>query len=154
MTLSAFDVRSEDDFDNAFGKMQQSHMEAVLIVAGSLAYSSTRRIADLSLQARLPSCFPFREAVEAGGLISFGADLVEIARQVAIYLDKIMRGAKPADLRRIFAWMVEALDRALLERIAAVIEDDWSGLNISSGLGSERWARATASGDDRYLVAN
>lgn len=98
LTLSPFDVRSADDFDNAFGEMHRSRIEAVLVVAGSLTYSNGRRIADLSVQAHLPSCHAFREAVIAGGLMSFGPDLVEIARLVATYLDKIMRGAKPADL--------------------------------------------------------
>jgi putative tryptophan/tyrosine transport system substrate-binding protein len=98
LALSAFDVRSGADLDNAFRDMQRSGMEAVLVVAGSLTYSTGRRIADLALQTHQPSCHAFREAVIAGGLMSLGPDLVEIARQVAIYLDKIMHGAKPADL--------------------------------------------------------
>jgi putative tryptophan/tyrosine transport system substrate-binding protein len=98
MTLSAFDVRSADDLDNAFVEMQRSRMEGVIVVAGALTYSNTKRIADLSLAAHLPSCHPFREAVVAGGLVSLGPDLVEIAGQVAVYLDKIMHGNKPADL--------------------------------------------------------
>jgi putative ABC transport system substrate-binding protein len=98
LMLPPFDVRSVGDLDGAFSEMQRSRIEAVLVVAGSLTYSNGGRIADLSLQAHLPSCHAFREAVIAGGLMSLGPDLVEIARQVAIYLDKIMRGAKPADL--------------------------------------------------------
>jgi putative ABC transport system substrate-binding protein len=98
LTLPPFDVRSVGDLDYAFGEMQRSRIEAVLVVAGSLTYSNVGRIADLSLQAHLPSSHAFREAVIAGGLMSLGADLVEIAGQVAIYRDKIMHGAKPADL--------------------------------------------------------
>jgi putative ABC transport system substrate-binding protein len=98
LALSAFDVRSADDLDNAFVDMERSRMEAVLVVAGSLTYSNGKRIADLALQAHLPSCHAFREAVIAGGLMSLGPDLVDIAGQVAAYLDKIKHGAHPADL--------------------------------------------------------
>ena len=98
LTISTFDVRSADDFGSAFTDMRRSRMEAVLVVAASLFYSNARRIADLALQAHLPSCHAFREAVLAGGLVSLGPDVVEIARQVAGYIDKIMHGAKPADL--------------------------------------------------------
>jgi putative ABC transport system substrate-binding protein len=98
ITLSAFDVHSADDLDGAFGDIQKSGMEAVIVVAGALTYANVRRISELALQAHLPSCHAFREAVIAGGLLSIGPDLVEMARQVPVYLDKIMRGAKPADL--------------------------------------------------------
>ncbi len=98
LTLSPFDVRSTDELDKAFVDMRRDHMEAVLVVAGSLTYSNGARIADLALQTHLPSCHAFREAVIAGGLMNLGPDLVDIARQVALYLDKIMHGANPADL--------------------------------------------------------
>jgi putative tryptophan/tyrosine transport system substrate-binding protein len=98
LTLSAFDVRSADDLDSVFVDMQRSGMEAVIVVAGTLTYANVRRISELALHAHLPSCHAFREAVIAGGLVSFGPDLAEMVRQAAVYLDKIMRGAKPADL--------------------------------------------------------
>jgi putative tryptophan/tyrosine transport system substrate-binding protein len=98
ITLSAFDVHSADDLDGAFGDIQKSGMEAVIVVAGALAYANARRISELALQAHLPSCTAFREAVIAGGLVSVGPDVIDIVRQVPVYLDKIMRGAKPGDL--------------------------------------------------------
>jgi putative tryptophan/tyrosine transport system substrate-binding protein len=98
LTLSAFDVRSADDLDSAFIDMQRSEMEAVIVVAGALTYANARRISELALQAHLPSCHAVREAVIAGGLVSFGPDLVEMVRQAAVYVDKIMHGTKPADL--------------------------------------------------------
>ena len=61
-------------------------------------YPNGKRIADLALAHRLPSCHGFKETVLAGGLISLGPDLVAIGRQAATYVDKILRGAKPADL--------------------------------------------------------
>jgi putative tryptophan/tyrosine transport system substrate-binding protein len=98
ITLSAFDVHSADDLDGAFGDIQKGGMEAVIVVAGNLTYANARRISELALQAHLPSCTAFREAVIAGGLVSIGPDLIDMVRQVPVYLDKIMRGAKPADL--------------------------------------------------------
>ncbi len=98
ITLSAFDVHSADDLDGAFGDIQKGGMEAVIVVAGALTYTNVRRISELALQAHLPSCTAFREAVIAGSLVSIGPDLIEMVRQVPVYLDKIMRGAKPADL--------------------------------------------------------
>ena len=73
MTLSGFDVHSADDLDSAFGYMQKSSMEAVIVVAGVLTYANVRRISELALQAHLPSCHAFREAVIAGGLMSIRA---------------------------------------------------------------------------------
>jgi putative tryptophan/tyrosine transport system substrate-binding protein len=98
ITLSAFDVHSAADLDGTFGDIQKSGMEAVIVVAGALTYANVRRISELALLAHLPSCNAFREAVVAGGLLSIGPDLVDMVRQVPVYLDKIMRGAKPADL--------------------------------------------------------
>jgi ABC-type uncharacterized transport system substrate-binding protein len=98
LTLSTFDVRSADDLDNAFADMQRSGMEAVMVIAGPLTYANAKRISELALQAHLPSCHALREAVVAGGLVSFGPDLGEIIRQAAVYVDKIIHGAKPADL--------------------------------------------------------
>jgi putative ABC transport system substrate-binding protein len=98
LTLSTFDVRSADDLDGAFAGMQRGQMEAVMVVAGALTYANLKRISELALQAHLPSCHAFREAVTAGGLVSFGPDLVEMVRQAAVYVDKIMHGAKPAGL--------------------------------------------------------
>jgi putative tryptophan/tyrosine transport system substrate-binding protein len=81
LTLSVFDVRSADDLESAFVDMQRSGMEAVIVVAGALTYANVRRISELALQGHLPSCHAFREAVIAGGLVSFGPDLAEIVRQ-------------------------------------------------------------------------
>jgi putative ABC transport system substrate-binding protein len=71
---------------------------ALLVVAGALTGDSGKRIAELALANRLPSSGPFREAVEVGTLVSYGPDLLEIARQGAGYLDRVMKGAHPADI--------------------------------------------------------
>ena len=66
--------------------------------AGPLMRANRKRIADFALKSRLPSMYSNREAVDAGGLMSYGADLADSYRRVAYYVDKILKGAKPADL--------------------------------------------------------
>lgn len=96
--LTPIDIRSADDLPAAFDEMQRNRTEGLIVIAGALTLVNSRQIADLALAHRLPSCHGFREAVSAGGLISLGPDLVVMTRQGASYIDKILRGAKPADL--------------------------------------------------------
>jgi putative ABC transport system substrate-binding protein len=70
----------------------------VVVVGLTLAVSYRARLAALALQHRLPSMLPSREYVEAGGLMSYAADLVDLTRRAAAYIDKLLKGAKPADL--------------------------------------------------------
>jgi putative ABC transport system substrate-binding protein len=91
-------VESADHLPTAFDHMQQDRIGGLIVVAGPFTGGNSRMIAELSLAHRLPSCHGFRETVAAGGLISLGPDLLAIARQGAFYLDRIIRGAKPADL--------------------------------------------------------
>ena len=65
---------------------------------GPLMRANRKRIADFALKSRLPSVYSNREAVDAGGLMSYGADLADSYRRVAYYVDRILKGAKPADL--------------------------------------------------------
>jgi putative ABC transport system substrate-binding protein len=67
-------------------------------VRGPLIYAGGKADCGLELKSRLPSVYQNREAVDAGGLMSYGADLADSYRRVAIYVDKILKGAKPADL--------------------------------------------------------
>lgn len=78
--------------------MTTEKAQAVIVISSAVTYGASSRIAELALAHHLPSCGPFREAVVAGGLVSLGPDMVEMARQGAAYADKIMRGAKPSDL--------------------------------------------------------
>jgi putative ABC transport system substrate-binding protein len=96
--LMPIDVKSSDDLIAAFEEMQRRQTEGLIVIAGLLTYVNSRQIANLALAYRLPSCHAFRETVVASGLVSLGPDLVVMSRQGAAYIDKIFRGAKPADL--------------------------------------------------------
>jgi putative tryptophan/tyrosine transport system substrate-binding protein len=96
--LLPVDFGAVGDLDAAFAQMEESGAQAVIVVAGALAFVHHARIAELALAHRLPSCSGNRESVQAGGLISLGPDLAVIARQGGDYIDKIIHGRKPADL--------------------------------------------------------
>jgi putative ABC transport system substrate-binding protein len=78
--------------------MKQSEAEALIVIAGGLTYTVGTQIANLTLDARLPSCHAFKETVMAGGLVSLGPDLLAMARPAAAQIDKIIKGASPADI--------------------------------------------------------
>jgi putative ABC transport system substrate-binding protein len=91
-------VRTPEDLEEAFAMLARERVGGVVVVGSTLAVSYRARLAALALQHRLPSMFTSREYVEAGGLMSYGADLVDLHRRAAAYIDKILKGAKPADL--------------------------------------------------------
>ena len=68
------------------------------MLAGPLVRANGKRIADFALKSRLPSMYAIRESVDAGGLMYYGADVADSYRRVAYYVDRILKGAKPADL--------------------------------------------------------
>jgi putative tryptophan/tyrosine transport system substrate-binding protein len=96
--VQSFEVRSPDDFDGAFEIVRRQRPDALITVEDPLTFSHRKRIADFAVAYRLPSLHGFREDVEAGGLISYGANLPDLFRRAAGYVDKILKGAKPADL--------------------------------------------------------
>jgi putative ABC transport system substrate-binding protein len=91
-------VRAVEDFEQAFTMMAQHDVECFLEVASPLTRVHGARLAELALQYRLPGMFSRRPNVEAGGLMSYGADPIDLWRRAASYIDKILKGAKPADL--------------------------------------------------------
>jgi putative ABC transport system substrate-binding protein len=87
-----------DDFEPACSAMARERLGGFLVVASPLTYVQGARLAEVALKHRLPGMFGFRENVEAGGLMSYGANLNDLNRRAATYVDKILKGAKPGDL--------------------------------------------------------
>jgi putative ABC transport system substrate-binding protein len=98
ITLIPVDVETSEDMEAAFARMREAQAEALIVVAGGLTYDRSKEIAGLTLRYRLPSCHGFKETVADGGLISLGPDVIMMAAQAASLVDKIIHGAKPADL--------------------------------------------------------
>jgi putative ABC transport system substrate-binding protein len=99
ITLQSVAVRPDPrDYDAAFVAMKRAGAGAVVVVQSSAFFSSYQRITDLALTHRLPSVGGSKEYAEAGGLISYGADYPDLFRRAAVFVDKILKGAKPADL--------------------------------------------------------
>ena len=93
-----FDVRKPEDFAIAFGAAVRQQADAVAVGIEAITQANRRLIADLALKHRLPTIFPAREFVDAGGLLSYGANYPDLYRRAAGFVAKIFKGAKPADL--------------------------------------------------------
>jgi putative ABC transport system substrate-binding protein len=98
VALHPFPVRTVEEFDGAFATLARERVGGVFVHGSELTYAHRAHLAELALQHRLLSMFANRESVEAGGLMSYGSDLVDLTRRAATYIDKILKGAKPADL--------------------------------------------------------
>ena len=91
-------VRDPGELDSAFAAMRAAHCDALFVPVDGLFYQHRILLASLAANNRLPAMWGHREHVEAGGLMSYGTDLDDLARRAATYVDKILKGAKPADL--------------------------------------------------------
>jgi putative ABC transport system substrate-binding protein len=98
VTLQTREVRGPDDFAAAFAKMRRERPDALMILDDPLLFQYRASIVDFAAKRRLPAMHPIRESVEAGGLIAYSVNLAELNRRAAEYVDKILKGAKPADL--------------------------------------------------------
>jgi putative ABC transport system substrate-binding protein len=99
LTIQPWEIRAVDDFEKVFAALNKQRPDGLYALgAGPVMRPNQKRIVDFALKSRLPSVHTSREAVEAGGLMSYRADLADGYRRVAIYVDKILKGAKPADL--------------------------------------------------------
>src|SRR5215831_924895 len=92
------EAHDPDALDRAFAAMSSAHAGALLVLGDSLFFEHRRRLAELAATSRLPTMYNVREFVEAGGLISYAVSLPDLFRRAATYVDKILKGAKPADL--------------------------------------------------------
>ena len=93
-----FSARSRDELEPAFDAMVEAGMQAVTVNSEGLAYQHREFIAKLAIARRLPLSVWSRETLEAGALMSYGADQPAMCRRAAVFVDKILKGAKPADL--------------------------------------------------------
>jgi putative ABC transport system substrate-binding protein len=96
--LALFEIRTPDDLDNAFTAISQQNIDGLIVPPDTLFLNYARHIADLAISTRTATICGFREHVVEGGLMSYGPDLPASYRRAATYVDKILRGAKPADL--------------------------------------------------------
>ena len=99
LTIKSWEVRDADGIERVFAALSKERPDGLYVsVGGPLMRANRKRIAGFALKSRLPSVYVSREAVNAGGLMSYGADLADSYRRVAYFVDRILKGAKPADL--------------------------------------------------------
>lgn len=87
-----------DDFDRVFAALNKQRPDGLSVLGGRVMNDHQKRIVGFALKSRLPAMYPYREAVEVGGLMSYSADLADSHRRVAYYVGRILKGAKAADL--------------------------------------------------------
>ena len=98
LTIQPWEVRAADDFERVLAALNKQLPDGLYALPGTLVFFNGKRIADFALKSRLPSMHNYREAVDAGGLMYYGADQADSYRRVAYFVDRILKGAKPADL--------------------------------------------------------
>jgi putative tryptophan/tyrosine transport system substrate-binding protein len=96
--LQGAEIRERDDLELAFVAIKRERAEALLMLRNPLVNDLTKRIANLAAASRLPAIYDEQRFPELGGLMSYGTDLADVDRRAAIYIDKILKGANPADL--------------------------------------------------------
>jgi putative tryptophan/tyrosine transport system substrate-binding protein len=98
LTVQSWEVRAADDFDRVFAAISKWRPDGLYVSAGPLMRTNEKQIVGFALKSRLPSVCAQRQVVDAGRLMFYGADPADSYRRVAYYVDRILKGAKPADL--------------------------------------------------------
>ena len=96
--LQHVEARGPEEFDSAFAAMARERADALLVTGTSTFLAHRVRLAELAVKGRLPTMHSFRESVEAGGLMAYAVNMADFVGRSAVYVDKILKGAKPADL--------------------------------------------------------
>ena len=96
--LQFVEARGPAEFEGAFAAMTKARAGALTVLGSPMLLIERRRLVDLAAKHRLPAVYPSRESVDAGGLMSYGANAADLYRRAATYVDKILKGAKPGDL--------------------------------------------------------
>ena len=98
VTLQLYEVRDPNEFDGALAAMTKARAGALLVMTDPLTFSQRGQLTALAAKHRLPAMYALREFVDAGGLMAYGPSFPDSYRRAATYVDKILKGAKPADL--------------------------------------------------------
>jgi len=99
MQLSSMDLRNTEDIDKVFAELPKKHVDAILVATSNpLVTFHSKEIVELALKHRLPGMYPTRQFAEEGGLMAYGPLISHLYYRAATYIDKILKGAKPADL--------------------------------------------------------
>jgi putative tryptophan/tyrosine transport system substrate-binding protein len=98
LTVQPWEVRAAEDFDGVFDALNKQRPDGLYVAGSPLTNANQKRIVSFALKNRFPSTYSEKVAVDAGGLMYYGADLADSYRRVAYYVDKILKGTKPADL--------------------------------------------------------
>ncbi len=99
VTLQVLEARGPREIDDAFAAMTKKRAGALLVLNDPMLFAQRGRIVDLAMKSRVPAAYEWREFVEAGGFLSYGASITDLHRRLAaVYVDKILKGAKPSDL--------------------------------------------------------
>jgi putative tryptophan/tyrosine transport system substrate-binding protein len=98
VTLELFEARDAKDFDGIFAAIAKERIVALMVIADPLTVRNRQRIVALAASNRIPAMYPFLEFAQVGGLVAYGASVPELFRRAATYVDKVLKGAKPADL--------------------------------------------------------
>ncbi|MGB7946857.1 MAG: ABC transporter substrate-binding protein, partial [Candidatus Binatia bacterium] len=98
LTVRSWEIRPPEGFERLFAALNKQRPDGLYVTSGPQMGANRKRFANLALKSRLPSTTPNRQFVDVGGLMYYGADLAHSYRRVASYVDRILKGAKPADL--------------------------------------------------------
>jgi len=96
--LQPREVRGPNDFEPAFLAIKKEHASALIVLRSVITYAYGTQIVDFTAKSKLPAMYPDRVLVDTGGLMSYGPNFLDMFRRAATYVDKILKGAKPADL--------------------------------------------------------
>jgi ABC-type uncharacterized transport system substrate-binding protein len=96
--LQQVEAKGPEEFDSAFAAMARERADALLVTGTPTFLAHRARLAELAIKGRLPTMLSFRESVEAGGLMAYAVNMADFVGRAAVYVDKILKGAKPADL--------------------------------------------------------
>jgi putative ABC transport system substrate-binding protein len=98
LQLEFVEARRADDLELGFSRMSNAHIDGVLVFPSPMLFDVRKSLVAHAAKVRLPAVYSWREAVDAGGLMSYAANFPDMYRRAAVYVDKILKGAKPADL--------------------------------------------------------